>query len=370
MTGILSLLLVLAIFVFTNIKTIRKWLDNKKREKAEEGIRVDKHVPSPTAVFRAIIIAIAIILLALLCADSFYQVREQEQAVLTMFGQVVRTDTAGLYFKVPLLQKVNMVDMTTHGIGIGYTIDGEGQNITVDDEGVMITSDFNFVDIDFYLEYKVNDPVAFWYNSYEPDLIMKNMALACIRSTVIDYPVDDVITVAKGQIQAEVREKLQNELAENEIGLTVVNITIQDAEPPTQDIVQAFKSVETAKQGKDTAVNNAKKYQNEQLPQAEAQADQIIQNAEAAKQARIAEAEGQTARFNAMYEQYRLNPLITKQRLFYETIEELLPSLKVIITDGTTQTMLPLESFTQSAKGQEQIDSSAKSGDSDEEEGN
>ena len=159
-------------------------------------------------------------------------------------------------------------------------------------------------------------------------------------------------------------------MAENEIGLTVVNITIQDAEPPTQDIVQAFKSVETAKQGKDTAVNNAKKYQNEQLPQAEAQADQIIQNAEAAKQARIAEAEGQTARFNAMYEQYRLNPLITKQRLFYETIEELLPSLKVIITDGTTQTMLPLESFTQSAKGQEQIDSSAKSGDSDEEEGN
>ena len=344
MTALFWLIFVIAMIIFSNRNTIRQFLDERKRRREEEGIRVDRPEPGR---FVRFIPGIAILLLLVVCAtDAFYQVREQEQAILTMFGQVLRTDTAGLYFKIPFLQRVNMVDMTTHGIGIGYVIDGEGQNITVDDEGVMITSDFNFVDIDFYLEYKVSDPVAFYYNSYDPDTIMKNMALASIRSTVIDYPVDDVITVAKGQIQSEVRERLQSELSDKGIGLTVVNITIQDAEPPTQDIVQAFKSVETAKQGKETAVNNAKKYQNEQLPQAEAQADQIIQNAEADKQARIAEAEGQTARFNAMYEQYRLNPLITRQRLFYEAMEEVLPSLKVIITDGETQTMLPLESFT------------------------
>lgn len=294
--------------------------------------------------FKSVLIVIAIIFAISLFSGSFYSVKEQEQAILTMFGKVVRVDTAGLYFKVPFIQQVHLVDMTTHGIGIGYVIK-DGQNITVDDEGVMITSDFNFVDIDFYLEYKVSDPVASYYNSENPETIMKNMALACIRNTVVKYAVDDVLTTAKGQIQSEVKETLQKELTDKNIGLMVVNISVQDAEPPTEEIVQAFKSVETAKQGKETAVNNAKKYQNEELPKAEAAADKIVQDAEAAKQARIAEAEGQVARFNEMYEQYKLQPYITKKRLFYETMEDLLPELKVIITDGTTQQMLPLDSF-------------------------
>ena len=296
------------------------------------------------AVKSGIIIAVLAIFLLLCVGQSFYQVKEQEQAILTMFGKVIRVDTAGLYFKVPFIQQAHLIDMTTHGIGIGYVIK-DGQNITVDDEGVMITSDFNFVDIDFYLEYKVSDPVAAFYNTEDPASVMKNMALANIRNTVVNYTVDDVITTAKGQIQSEVKEKLQKELAENNIGLTVVNLSVQDAEPPTQEIVQAFKSVETAKQGKETAVNNAKKYKSEELPKAEAAADKIIQDAEAAKQARIAEAEGQVARFNEMYEQYKLQPYITKKRLFYETMEDVLPDLKVIITDGNTEQMLPLDSF-------------------------
>ncbi|WP_197020868.1 FtsH protease activity modulator HflK [Butyrivibrio sp. LB2008] len=293
---------------------------------------------------KLIIPALIAIIVFMVVTGSFYSVKEQEQAILTMFGKVVRVDTAGLYFKVPFIQSVHHIDMTTHGVGIGYTIQ-DGQNITVDDEGIMITSDFNFVDIDFYLEYKVSDPVAAYYNCERPEVVMKNMALSCIRNTVVNYPVDDVITTAKGQIQAEVKEKLQNELSEKDIGLMVVNLSVQDAEPPTEEIVQAFKSVETAKQGKETAINNAKKYQSEELPKAEAAADKIVQDAVAKKESRIAEAEGQVARFNEMYEQYKLQPYITKKRLFYETMEDILPELKVIITDGNTQKMLPLESF-------------------------
>ncbi len=293
---------------------------------------------------KAFIIILVALFAFIFVNNCYYQVREQEQAILTMFGKVLRVDTAGLYFKVPFVQSVHKVDMTTHGIGIGYTIQN-GQNITVEDEGIMITSDFNFVDIDFYLEYKVSDPVAAYYNSENPDLIMKNMALASIRNTVVNYPVDDVITTAKGQIQSEVKEKLQKELTDKQIGLTVVNLSVQDAEPPTAEIVQAFKSVETAKQGKETAVNNAKKYQSEELPKAEANADKIVQDAEAKKEARIAEAQGQVARFNEMYEQYKLQPYITKKRLFFETMEDILPELKVIVTDGNTQQLLPLEGF-------------------------
>ncbi len=290
----------------------------------------------------AIIIAIFAVLVSF---DGFYTVGEQEQAVITMFGNIIRTDTAGLYFKLPFIQSVHIVDMTTHGTGIGYETDKSFRNVTREDESVMITSDFNFVNIDFYLEYKVSDPVAYLYNSDNPEAILRNMLLSCIRSVVSDYPVDEVITTAKSQIQLSVRERLTEMLEHSNIGLQCVNLTVQDAEPPTEKIIQAFKEVETARQARETMINAAKKYQSEQIPAAEAKADQIIQKAEAVKSARIAEANGQAARFRNMYEEYRAYPLITRQRLFYEAMEEILPNAKIIITDGNTSKLMPLDKF-------------------------
>ena len=295
---------------------------------------------------RLLPLAVILLLVLLLATGSFYNVSEQQNAVVTMFGEVVRTDTAGLYFKIPLLQKVRKVDITTHGTGIGYSVSPSGQNITNAMDGIMITKDFNLINIDFYLEYKVSDPVAYLFNSQQPEEILRNVALASIRSTVINFTVDEAMTTGKSAIQAEVKEKMVSELREQNIGIQVVNITVQDAEPPTAEIIRAFKDVETAKQAAETNINQAHKYENQQIPAAEAEADRIIQSAQAQKATRVAEAEGQVARFNAMFEQYRLNPLITKQRMFYEALEELLPEMKVIITDGGTQTMLPLDDFT------------------------
>ena len=287
----------------------------------------------------------AVLLILLFVFGTFYNVSEQQNAVITMFGRVVRTDSAGLHFKIPLLQQAHMVDITTHGAGIGYSVSDSGQNIANPTDGIMITSDFNLINIDFYLEYRVSDPVAYLYNSRNPEEILKNIALASIRSTVIKFTVDEAMTTGKSANQAEVKQMMVDELAEQNIGIQVVNITIQDAEPPTAEIIRAFKNVETAKQAADTTINQAKKYANEQIPAAEASADRIIQSAEAEKASRIAEAEGQVARFNAMFEQYMLNPLITKQRMFYEAMEDILPGMKVIITDGGTETLLPLDSF-------------------------
>lgn len=292
---------------------------------------------------RVVLTCVIALFVIILIFSSFYRVSEQQNAVVTQFGSVVKTNTAGLYFKIPFIQKVRKVDITTHGAGVGYSIAGEGQNIANTGDGIMITSDFNLLDIDFYLEYKVSDPVAYLYNSNNPEEILANVARSSIRATVVNYTVDEAMTTAKGQIQADVKADMIKELEKHNIGLSVVNITIQDSEPPTDEIIQAFKAVETAKQGADTAKNNALKYQNEQIPTAEANADQIVQQAEADKASRIAEAEGQVARFNQMYEEYKNYPLITKKRLFFETMEDVLPSLKVIITDGSTETFLPLE---------------------------
>lgn len=324
------------VYVITNILKTLANVEKRNNYYSETFTKLSKTIP---AVFIGIVILSTIL-------GGFYVVSEDQQAVVSMFGKVISTESAGVHFKIPYIQNVKKVDITTHGASIGYVIDGSSQNFTSNENPQMITSDFNLINVDFYLEYKVNDPVAFLYNSNDPELILGNMAMASIRGAISDYSVDDVMTTAKSKIQARIREDLSKELEKRQIGIQLVNIMIQDVEPPTTEVFNAFKSVESAKQRADTAVNNAKKYQNEQLPTAEAKADQIIQKAEATKARRIAEAEGQVARFNKMYEEYSKYPLITKKRLFYETMEELLPDLKVIITDGDTETMLPLESFT------------------------
>lgn len=297
------------------------------------------------SVVKMVSIGLLVLLAIITLFRCIYTVNEQKNAVVTQFGQVVKVNTAGMYVKAPW-QSVKKVDMTTHGTGIGYTVDKKGQNITDTDNGIMITSDFNLLNIDFYLEYRVSDPVAYLYNSEKPEEVLSNIAMANIRTVVSNYTVDEAMTTSKSQIQADIKEAMIKELEKRDVGLTVVNITIQDSAPPTDEIVAAFKSVETAKQGADTAKNNALQYQNQQIPEAEAKADGIVQNANATKSARIAEAEGQVARFNQMYEEYQKYPLVTKRRMFYEKMEEVLPNLKVIITDGSTQTVYPLDSFT------------------------
>lgn len=289
------------------------------------------------------IVAVALILL-ILGFNSYYTIGEQEQAVITTFGKPEKEDSPGLHFKIPFIQKVTKVDTTIKGLSVGYNLD---TNISVEEESLMITSDYNFVNVDFFLEYKVSDPIKALYASENPVLILKNMAQGCIRSVIGSYDVDSVITTGKGEIQSKIKEELMAQLERQDIGIQLVSLSIQDAEPPTAAVIEAFKEVETAKQGKETAINNANKYRSEQMPQAEAQVDQIKKQAEAEKEARINEAEGQAARFNALYEEYIKYPLITKQRMFYEAMQEILPDLEVIIDngDGSVQKILPLDSF-------------------------
>ena len=290
------------------------------------------------------VVVLAIVVL-ILGGNSTYQINEQEQAVLVTLGKPQAVTDSGLHFKIPFIQKVIKVDTTIHGFGIGY--DANTGMVVDADESLMITSDYNFVNVDFFVEYKVTDPVKAVYNSENPEMILKNMAQGCIRSVVASYDVDSVLTTGKAEIQATIKQLIVNKLEEQDLGIMLVNITIQDSEPPTTQVMEAFKAVETAKQGKETALNNANKYRNEEIPEAQAKADGIIKEAEAKKEQRINEATGQVARFNAMYDEYVKNPKVTRLRMFYEAMEDVMPDLKVIIvgTDGV-ETVLPLDSFT------------------------
>ncbi len=274
--------------------------------------------------------------------QTIFFLQEDEYGVIRTLGSTKIIETPGIKFKVPYLQHITKVSKAAKQFSVGYDLESDD---SVYGESFMITSDYNFVNVDFYFEYQITDPIKYLYASEQPEIVVKNLAQSYIRDTVGSCKVDDVLTTGKYEIQTNVKNKLQERLTAEDIGIQITNAVIQDAEVPTEEVKQAFKNVEDAKQGMDTAINNANADANTRIPKAEADADKIIKDAQAKKESLIAEAEGQTARFNSLYAEYAKFPLITKQRMFYETMEDILPSMKVYITDGETQTILPLEPF-------------------------
>lgn len=302
----------------------------------------------------AIITTVAVIVLfALLFGSStVYTVAESEQAVITTFGRYTSTKGAGLNLKLPWpIQSVTILPVNlTQKIELGYIQNDDGSYSSVREESNMITGDMNIVNIDFFVEWKISDPYKYLFTTDNPDRILKNMIQGAVRAVVGTRNIDDVLTIGKIQIQADVKELLTESLAHNDIGLMVLDVKVNDSEPPTEDVSKAFRDVETAKQQKATAINQALEYQNSKIPAAKADADKIVKDAEGAKQAKINLATGERDKFLAMYNEYQNFPAITRQRMYLEMIEDILPGVKVYIDDGTgTAKLLPLESFFDSA---------------------
>lgn len=299
--------------------------------------------------FKKLVIAAVVALLVIGAFSSFYTVDDKQQAVVTTFGKVTDVADAGVHFKLPFgIQKVKTVDVHVfQKIELGYTT-GKDDYMTKTSESTMITGDYNIVNVDFFVEYKITDPVAYLYSSVQPELVLKNLIQSQVRNVVGSSEVDAVLTDGKENIQMQVRELVMEILAEYDIGLSLVDVRIQDSEPPTQAVIEAFKAVETAKQQAEAVVNNAKAYQNAKIPSAQAEADKLIQNAEYLKQKRINEAKEQVAMFVARYEEFAKNPDITRSRMYYEAIAQILPGVKVYINTGngnSVEMLLPLESL-------------------------
>lgn len=295
---------------------------------------------------------VAGVLVVAVLTTCWYTVDDKQQAVVTTFGKVTDITGAGVHFRLPFgIQQVKKVDVNVYQkIELGYRTDKDsalGYDIS-EAECKMITGDYNIVNVEFFVEYKVSNPERYLFSSYQPEEILRNLIQSQVRNVVGSTQVDAVLTDGKEAIQMQVKELVTQVLQEYDIGLTLVDVKIQDAEPPTQEVIEAFKAVETAKQQAETVVNQAKAYQNAQLPDAKAQADQLVQNAQYLKQARINEATEQVAMFQAMYTEYAQNPDITRSRMYYEAISQALPGVKLFINttgaDGVDM-VLPLESF-------------------------
>ena len=316
----------------------------------QNGWEIKKKSPmdpkSTKKIKKLAVLAVIIIFLVVLVSSSYYMVNDKQQAVITTFGKHTNTVEAGLHFKIPFVQQKYLVDVNVSlKQTIGYNAD---TGASLPNESKMITGDLNIVNVDFYVEYRISDPYKYLYHSASPDEILKNITQSRIRDIISSYGVDDILTNKKAEIQTKIKDFIDEDLIIYDIGLQLFDIKIQDAEPPTPEVIAAFKSVETAKQNRQTTINEARAYENANIPRAEAEADQLLRNAEYLKQNRINDAVKQVAMFEAMYSQYRLNPSINKVRMYYEMIEKVLPGVKVYINAGSGDNIsmvLPLDDF-------------------------
>lgn len=307
---------------------------------------------SPVKIKRAVLWSVLGIVALIAIFTCFFTTNEQEQAVITTFGKVTSVvEKSGFHLKLPFgIQHVEKVPVNIHQkIELGYRSETSANMSydTVENESKMITGDYNIVNVDFFVEYKISDPVKYLYNSYEPAVVLKNLVQSQVRSVIGATEVDAVLTTGRNEVERQAKESITEVLAQYDIGIILIDLKIQDSEPPTQAVIEAFKAVETAKQQAETVINEAKAYQNGEIPKAEAQADKLTKEAEYKMKQRVNEAAQQVALFNARYSEYAKNPEITRSRMYYEALQEILPDVKLIIDagDGDSTKYILIEDF-------------------------
>lgn len=281
---------------------------------------------------------------------SWYTVDESEQAVVITFGQAEETITdSGLHFKLPWpVQKVEILSKETYSLQFGYEQSEDGAIEAYDDETKMITGDENIVLTDLVVQWKITDPQKYLFNAENPKQILHSATSSAIRSIIGSSTIDDALTNGKADIELSTRDLLVSLVDKYDIGISILGVKLQDVELPNKEVRAAFTAVTDARETKSTKTNEADKYKNQKLSEAKGEKDAILSRAEGEKVARVQQAEGEVAIFKELYEEYRGNQEITRQRLVLETLENVLPNTQIYIMndDGETLKYLPLQPTT------------------------
>ncbi|MFD0714322.1 FtsH protease activity modulator HflK [Paenibacillus sp. GCM10027626] len=308
----------------------------------------------PPGIVKKILIGVAIVAILGWGSTMFYTVQEQEKAAILTFGKYTGESDAGLGFKwpYPIQQVIKVPAKLTQKIQIGYRQEGSKMD-SHDDESMMITGDENIVSADAVVTWRISNIHDFLYNIDDPERFLRNSASSAIRSVIGASKLDYAITDGKTEIQSKVYEKLVEMHQKYETGIQIVDLKFQDIEPPGGEVEEAFREVTNAREEKNTKINNAMKYENDRIPKARGEAQALLENAEAQKQSRILNAQGDVAKFNAIYSQYKVNPAVTESRLILETLEKILPKAKIFISDGAGDTVkyLPLNEMMRGGAG-------------------
>ncbi len=287
---------------------------------------------------------IAVILLGVTLASSWYTVDESDQAVILTFGKAEETVTdPGLHFKLPWpIQQVKKLARETQSLSFGFK-DAAGKMNEIN-ETKMITGDENIVLADLIVQWRITEPEKYLFNSNNPKDILYDATSASLRSIIGSSKIDDALTSGKAEIEANVRDLLTTLMEKYDLGISILAVKLKDVELPNQEVRSAFTAVTDARETMNTKINEAHKYENKRMNEAEGEKDAIMSKAEGEKAARLESARGDVAVFNQLYNQYKTNPEITRERLTLETLEQVLPGAEIYIMndEGSTLKYFPI----------------------------
>lgn len=274
---------------------------------------------------------------------SFYTVPPGNVGVETRFGQYRQMTEPGPHFRVPFgIDGVDKISTeSVHRLEIGFrSVDrpedpyvGYDEDPEMLHEAKMLTGDENILIVDGIVQYRIRDPLAWLFNVDNPEETIHAAAQAAFRQVVGNHGVDEVLTFDRGQIQTEITRTLQELVDEYGLGIIISNVQLQETVPPTTEVNSAFQDVQSARERRETAINQAQGYRNSQIPAAQGQAAASISQAEQYRTTRVNEATGNAARFLALLAEYQDAPEVTRQRLYLEMIETVFPNLDVVIVD-------------------------------------
>ena len=275
---------------------------------------------------------------------GIYTVGPDEVGVVQRFGKYDRIVQSGLNYHMPFpIETVKTPKVTeVKRIEVGFRTVGKNQYRTVERESLMLTGDENIVDAELIVQYKIKEPINYLFNFIGPELTLREASEASLRTVVGRHNIDEALTSGKLMIQEETKELLQSILDKYGTGVQVVAVQLQDVSPPKQ-VIDAFKDVASAKEDKNRMINEAEGYRNDVIPKAQGEAQAMIREAEGFRESRIKRAEGDVAKFKAILKEYSKAKDVTRERLYLEAMEGILPGLeKYIVPNGEDGNLLNL----------------------------
>ena len=286
--------------------------------------------------------------------SGIYIVDPAEKGVVLRFGAYQNTTDQGPHWRIPYpfeaVYKVNVEQIRATEIGF-RNIQNSSYSGAVSSESLMLTKDENMVDVKLAVQYKIADAKAYLFNVFNPELTLSHVVQSVIRQVVGDNTMDHVLTTGREQVAQEVKTASQGLLNEYNTGLIITAVTMQDAQPPIQ-VKASFDDVVKAREDEQRYINEAKAYANDIVPKARGASQRLLAEAEAYKSQVVSKSEGEAYRFNQILAEYLKAPDVTKERLYRETLEEVLGSTSKVIVDSNSNSLmyLPIDQLINSSR--------------------
>ncbi|WNY62672.1 FtsH protease activity modulator HflK [Borreliella carolinensis] len=297
--------------------------------------------------YEYLIIIITLILISIIVIANIFIVGPSEEAIVLRLGKLNRTLDSGIHVKIPLIEEKFIVPVKiVQEIKFGFLISPSDirENDNTSDEGRIITGDLNIINIEWLVQYKIRDPYSFKFKVEDPETTIKDIAKSSMNRLIGDNTIFEIINDNRVGVTEGVKSSM-NEIIDNyNLGIDVVQVQIRNALPPKGKVYEAFEDVNIAIQDKNKYINEGKKEFNQIVPKIKGEALKVIEEARGYKESRINHALADTEIFNAILDAYLKNPDITKERLYNETMKEILENKDNIeLIDKNFKNFLPFK---------------------------